>query len=188
MKFEDLPKVNLIKIFGYLDLYDLIQKRLVNKRWSSIIANDVLYEELSIVDFFNTGKNRWYYTGQPLDFKFLLAHYENDPLPLTIYRSKLFRAMFGNLKCLRLSCVLREKEGFHLEMLNDLSTLVHLDIYTMYVIGKKNLTLPRLQVFSMNKFYAEGVDKSNILTICAKRLKILNYGKIQIFRYLLYKS
>lgn len=177
MKLDNLPNENLIAIFGYLDLYDLIQKRLVNKRWRAIITHEMAYKELNIIDYFSTSKSRWYYTGKPLNFQFLLAHYENDPLPTTIYRSKLFSAMFGKLKYLRLSCVLSEAAGFHLEVLNDFQSLYHLDIFSLLVRSKKTLSLANLRVLSINKFYIDSSDKSIVLTVCAKNLKHLHYGE-----------
>ena len=177
MRLDDLPKESLIRIFGYLDLHDLIQKRLVSKKWCSVITNDVTYEELNIVDFFNAGKHRWYYTGQPLDFKYLLAEFDNDPLPDHLYKSKLFQTMFGQLKYLRLSSYLSETKGFHLDVLNCFQSLVHLDIFSLSVRSKKTLSLVNLKTLSISKFFVEGNDKSIVLTVCAKRLKNLNYGE-----------
>lgn len=177
MKLDDLPKENLIRIFSFLELHDLIQKRLVNKRWSSIIATEMQFNELNIMDVFSTGKNLWYYTAEPLNFQFRLNHYESDPLPNSFYRSPLFQSMFGELKKLRLSCLLSENNGFQLEALNDLQSLRHLDIYSISINGKKTLSLANLEILSISKFYLADNEKNIVLTVCAKKLKSLYYGE-----------
>lgn len=151
---EALPQELMFLIFDYLSLNDLLEKKLVNKRWEFMIENlkikELIIKELETEIKFSKRSNCWHFSYKPISLnRTVFIDFEERSLE-NFVKSKLFLNTFSHLKNLKLS--LLEFTSPDLSFLNDLTLLEHLEINNpIYLKKRETLKLPNLRIFQVSR-------------------------------------
>ena len=160
---DDLPAEMIRELFKHLSLKDLTACSIVNKRWHSIYSDFrvdslvVTYGSESELDF-----SKWYNSNRRLR--------DSRQCPHKMFIRLLNRPLLASLKHLSFCWYIPSE--FDLNVLNKFSQLVHLEIHSPDLRGKKvvNLSLPTLTVLVLlnyNEYCPVSLD--------CPLLKVLSY-------------
>ena len=138
LPFQFFPHI-YENIFGYLNVDDLLNVRLVCRRFKELLMKHKL-EELVFYNFETvTNIHNWFFNNQPINYQYAV-----DKSKLFLFKSSMFNI---KLKRLRIS-----RTGFriNLEVLNKFSQLEHLEIFHCLKVDEvTRLSLQNLKVLKI---------------------------------------
>ena len=163
---EDLSLVPAMKIIDYLSIEDILNLKLVNKRFYQIINGNVRIKDLVLASDYDLPCNRrWFYTCDLTNLQNLIKSSSSYDVYLN-----LNQPILDQLKQL---CIYNTK--IILETLNSLNGLVHLEIIESEIksITHNNLlSLPMLEILNLS-----GVDFYNLL-IDSTKLQAIQFNNL----------
>ena len=159
---EDILLVPEMKIIDYLSIEDILNLKLVNKRFYQCINENVSIKDLALTsDYDLLYSRRWFYTYDLINLQNLIKYVLHDNVYLN-----LNQPILSQLKQLFIY-----KTKISLETLNSLDGLVHLEIFKSEIksITENNvLSLPMLEILNLN-----WSEYDNNLLIDSKKLQRL---------------
>lgn len=165
---NDLPPEMFVEILGYLNLSELVEKKLVSKLWNQLISSNLKISRLLVNECKNE-KDRWFAVRRPVNEYLEICH-------PNLFVSQFDRYILSNLKYLRIH-LFEENYEVPLQDLNRFALLEHLEIDT--VIANQTpanfeWSLPNLRVLKVLFFYQPpsenkvqvNVDSPKLHTVC----------------------
>lgn len=175
---DHLPIELLQFIFRHLDLYDLLNCRLVNKKWKFFI-DETKIDELILNDKVEDYENYWFHTRKGLNYKNAIK------LDQLCALKAIFFKLEHSLKCLHINEMRRDYESIdNFEFINSFSKLEQLDIAGLvtYLGDSFHLNLPNLKIFQINNIdYDDEGETFEPIVLNTPKLEVL---KCEQFDYI----
>lgn len=160
-----LPPEILCHVLGYLNLSELIEKKLVCKLWSELISSQLKVKRLIVESYNNWKKERWWHVNRPVDKYLEVCHPH-------LFLTQLHRPILTSLRHLRL--VVLNEDDFNPNDLNAFGQLLQLELHLAVAaqFTKIEWNLPNLKILKIN---VRRSDSSNqlLVSIDCPKLKVL---------------
>ena len=117
---NELPPEMLGEILAYLNLSELVEKKLVSKLWNELISSNLKIGRLVVDSYRNQQKDRWFHANRPVN-RYL------GPCHPNLFVAQFDRPILSNLRYLRIDEI-DENSEIRLGDLNRFTLLEHLKI------------------------------------------------------------
>lgn len=160
-------------IFKYFDIQELMQMKLICKRFKHLIEG-LKFKELIVKE--ENFINYWYHNNQPVRLKNTISHFNI----IKLFSNPKFRETFQNLKSLKALLPV----NFDLELFN-LFPLEHLEFDSfIYLNRKKVLRLPNLKTCKILALSYVEMDTIRLESLYCANLSLLKIMHPQSIKYL----
>lgn len=181
---EDLPNEMVVMFLKELPLVDLVNSRLVSKRFRLLVDCHFKFQEL--VAFDNSSYDdlsHFHRTVEPFKCENFF-----QPLRSNFLDSSTFELLFADLRCLVIDCELA-----NLESLNKFENLQRLDLYRPIVIDRQTLKLHNLRHLTILNLQRNTpqvgaqllIDSKSLEKIYCENLEAVRFGQPETVRHLL---
>ena len=169
---NELPPEILSEILRYLNLSELVEKKLVSKLWNELISSNLKISRLVADPYRSHHIPRWFHVNRPVD-----GYLETcDP---NLFLAQLDRPILSRLKYLRIHCFDRKSSWIQPSDLNRFILLEHLEVELLRKYTSDfQLNLPNLRVLKVDFFqYSTNEQREIQVNIDAPKLVTLFWDR-----------